>query len=158
MLSYVRLFHHWRRNRSKGRWWTHHGHWIKNRWRTHSRWCHKRIHHWWHVRRHVWHPWTWRSSHVRRWYGNSSGLVTRRWPSEWIVCYLARLECCCGGINQMLRLFLHPLLIVKLHIVAMLAACAMCFTHRGRIVRQICIAVIAVVLWHADNRELQVFS
>lgn len=143
-------------NRSQWRWRPHHGHGVKNRWRTYASWCHQRIHHRRHVRWHIRHAWTW-WCHVRWWNRNASWLATRCGSCKRIVCNLSGLKRSCSGINEMLCLLFHPFLVVELHIVAMLASCTVCFAHRGWVVRQICIAVVAIVLGHTAARQSQQF-
>lgn len=74
-----------------------------------------------------------------------------RWCGERILRDLAGLEGGGGGVDQVLRLLLHPLLVVELDVVAVFAAGAVCLAHAGRVVRQVGVTVVAVVLWHGGG-------
>uniref|UniRef100_H2YLG1 Uncharacterized protein n=1 Tax=Ciona savignyi TaxID=51511 RepID=H2YLG1_CIOSA len=88
---------------------THHHHWVTHGWadRAHGH-PHHRPHHRHH--RH-WTPGT----HHR---GNS--------PKT----HLSFLKCLCGFINKLLCLFLHPSLVIHLHVVFVLSSGTMGFPHR----------------------------
>ena len=55
-----------------------------------------------------------------------------------------------GGIDEVLCLLLHPLLVVKLDVLLVLPAPAVRLSDRRRVVRQVGIAVIAKVFRHLD--------
>lgn len=123
-----RSIHHWRPHSHSHRWhthWHHHG-------RAHSHWP------WSHQQR--WrpgghtgnHPWSGRHSHCRR---RNGDVRFRRPGRERILCNLSCLESGCSRIDQMLCLFLHPLLVVKFHIILVLSAGAVGFPDAGRVVR-----------------------
>ena len=62
--------------------------------------------------------------------------------------FVAYLERGGGGIDEVLCLLLHPLLVVKLDVLLVLPAPAVRLSDRRRVVRQVGIAVIAKVFRH----------
>lgn len=79
----------------------------------------------------------------RRWWDGCT-----RFARKWVGGDLARLEGGRGGVDQVLGLLLHPLLVVVLDIVLVLAALTVGLAHRRRVVRQVSVTVITVILWH----------
>lgn len=151
--SRLRSLHRWSHSHAGRR--SHHV--AHHRWRPHA---HHRRHrsmgpH--HHRRHAgWHhslAWR-RTSELVRWRNGNADLGRRR--CERILCDLSGLECGCGGVDQVLGLLLHPLLVVELDIVAMLSAGAMRFPDTGGVVGQVGIAVVTIVLWHRGARILDI--
>ena len=64
-----------------------------------------------------------------------------------------------GGIDEVLCLLLHPLLVVKLDVLLVLPAPAVRLSDRRRVVRQVGIAVIAKVFRHLDcSTCLKIFA
>ena len=64
-----------------------------------------------------------------------------------------------GGIDEVLCLLLHPLLVVKLDVLLVLPAPAVRLSDRRRVVRQVSIAVIAKVFRHLDcSTCLKIFA
>ena len=62
----------------------------------------------------------------------------------------AYLESGCGGVDEGLRLLLHPLLVVKLDVLLVLPASAVRLSHSRRVVRQVRVAVITKVFRHLE--------
>lgn len=56
-----------------------------------------------------------------------------------------------GGVDQMLGLFFHPFLVIELHVIFVFSTSAVCFADAGRIVRQMCIAIVTVIFRHGDD-------
>ena len=150
----------------------HHAHiWRRSAWAPHhTRWSshapHRRPHTWWHSHRRRSHPaharrrshagrrpHAGRKTHRRRWHhrGSAHGLWRRNGHASGTGCEFARLEGCCGGVDEVLCLVLHPLLVVKLDILLVLAAGAMGLSHRRRIVGQVSVAVVTKILRHLVN-------
>lgn len=141
-------------------------HWSHHWWRSHAV-HHRRMsvhrtvrshHHRWHTG--GWHSWRhhatsstprWRTAQLMgRRYRDAAATAADFWRrcSEWILCDFAGLKCSGCRIDQMLCLFFHPFLIVELDVVAMLATGTVGFADAGRIVRKVCVAVVAVVFRH----------
>ena len=66
------------------------------------------------------------------------------------ISWLAYLEGGCGGVDEVLRLLLHPLLVVKLDVLLVLPAAAVRLPDGRRVVRQVRVAVVAKVFRHLD--------
>jgi len=67
---------------------------------------------------------------------------------------LAGHEGGCGGVDEVLGLILHPLLVVELDILLVFAASTVSLSHRGRVVSQVGVAVVAEIFWHGGARLL----
>lgn len=104
---------------------------------------------------------TGRRHHARwslRWYAGSRAeagaeIRRRRYRRALVGCERIRSDLTgleSGGcrVDQMLRLLLHPLLIEIFNIVLVLATLAVGLPHARRVVRQVSVAIVAVVLWH----------
>ena len=59
-------------------------------------------------------------------------------------------KCGGGSIDQMLCLFLHPLLIVEFYIIFMLSSRAMRLSHGRRVVRQKSVTVVTIIFRHGS--------
>lgn len=62
--------------------------------------------------------------------------------------YLAGLECSRRRIDEVLGLVLHPFLVVKFHVILVLAPRTMCLSYTRRVVCQVGVAVITIILGH----------
>ena len=63
---------------------------------------------------------------------------------------VAHLERGRGGVDEVLRLLLHPLLVVELDVLLVLPAAAVRLPHGRGVVRQVRVAVVAKVFRHLD--------
>ena len=70
---------------------------------------------------------------------------------------LSGLEGGGGGVDEVLRLLLHPLLVVELDVLLVLAARAVRLAHGRRVVGEVGVAVVAEVLRHREKarRDLE---
>ena len=64
---------------------------------------------------------------------------------------VAHLERGRGGVDEVLRLLLHPLLVVELDVLLVLPAAAVRLPHGRGVVRQVRVAVVAKVFRHLDD-------
>lgn len=130
--------------------------------------AHRRDHHPWPHHTHPGHPphrrhrksrphWghsrPWHAAHTTRRSNHGAARPPERKRHRRIWRQFAGFKSLCGRVDQFLRLFFHPLLIIKSDAVFMFSAAVMGFSYRRRIVCQKCVAIIAIIFRHDSSRS-----